>query len=190
MPRSRNPSASCTSSIRTRRSTASPVAASETTRPPPTSTPEPCSASPASCRRPTSTLGVSASRPRSVKPRELKQRRPQPAHSRRGRRHPPRRAVHALDGRRCLPDSPPTERCARYQVWKWQPEKDSPPLLDLLPPRGQTTGPRRRHPDRRRLLVYGAANRLDVQPQPPGDFLLRHTLHQMQVADLGPLRHP
>ena len=64
------------------------------------------------------------------------------------------------------------------------------PLLDLLPPRVQAAGPRRRHPHWRRLLGYGAANRLDVQLQPPGDLLLRHTLHQMQVADLGPLRHP
>ena len=64
------------------------------------------------------------------------------------------------------------------------------PLLDLLPPRLQAARPRRRHPHRRCLPAHSAANRFDVQLQPPGDFLLRHTLHQMQVANLGPLRHP
>ena len=62
------------------------------------------------------------------------------------------------------------------------------PLRDLLPPRVQAAGTRRRHPHRRGLLLYGAAHRLDVQLQPPGNFLLRHLLHQMQVAN--GLRHP
>ena len=64
------------------------------------------------------------------------------------------------------------------------------PLRDLLPPRVQAAAALRRYAHRRRRLVYGAAHRLDVQLQPPGNFLLRHFLHQMQVADLGPLRHP
>ena len=64
------------------------------------------------------------------------------------------------------------------------------PLLDLRPPRVQAAGARRRHPHRRRRLLYGAAYRLHVQLQPPGNFLLWHLLHQMQVANLGPLRHP
>ena len=63
------------------------------------------------------------------------------------------------------------------------------PPDDLLPPRVQIADPRRRHPHRRRRPPYGSADRLDVQLQPPGDFLLRHLLHQMQVANLGPLRH-
>ena len=64
------------------------------------------------------------------------------------------------------------------------------PLLDLLPPGVQTPDPLRRHAHRRCRPAYGPPDRLDVQLQPPRDFLLRHTLHQMQVADFGPLRHP
>ena len=71
-----------------------------------------------------------------------------------------------------------------------QPRLRAQPLLDLLPPRGQGAGPRRRHPHRRRRPADGPPHRLDIQLQPTGDLLLRHTLHQMQVADLDPLGHP
>ena len=71
-----------------------------------------------------------------------------------------------------------------------QPRLLAQPPDDLLPPRVQIADPRRRHPHRRRRPPHGPADRLDVQLQPPGDFLLRHLLHQMQVANLGPLRHP
>ena len=47
----------------------------------------------------------------------------------------------------------------------------------------------RRHPHRPGRPAYRVANCLDVQLQPPGDFLLWHLLHQMQVPNLGPLRH-
>ena len=43
---------------------------------------------------------------------------------------------------------------------------------------------------RRRRPADGPPHRLDIQLQPPSDLLLRHTLHHMQVADLGPLGHP
>ena len=71
-----------------------------------------------------------------------------------------------------------------------QPRVVAQPLLDLLPPAVQTPDPLGRHAHRRCRPGYGPPDRLDVQLQPPGDFLLRHTLHQMQVADFGPLRHP
>ena len=71
-----------------------------------------------------------------------------------------------------------------------QPRLRAQPLLDLLPPRGQGAGPPRRHPHRRRRPADGPPHRLDIQLQPTGDLLLRHTLHQMQVADLDPLGHP
>ena len=71
-----------------------------------------------------------------------------------------------------------------------QPRVIAQPLLDLLPPAVQTPDPLGRHAHRRCRPGYGRPDRLDVQLQPPGDFLLRHTLHQMQVADFGPLRHP
>ncbi len=71
-----------------------------------------------------------------------------------------------------------------------QPRVVAQPLLDLLPPGVQTPDPLGRHAHRRCRPGYGPPDRLDVQLQPPGDFLLRHTLHQMQVADFGPLRHP
>ena len=64
------------------------------------------------------------------------------------------------------------------------------PLLDPVPPRVQAAGPRRRHPRRWRRPVYGPAHGLDVQLQTPRNLLLRYPLHQMQVADLGPLTHP
>ena len=48
-------------------------------------------------------------------------------------------------------------------------------------------GPRRRHLHRWRRPADGPPHRLDIQLQPPSDLLLRHTLHHMQVADLGPL---
>ena len=42
-----------------------------------------------------------------------------------------------------------------------------------------------------RRLGNGAPDRLDIQLQPPRNpLLLRHALHQMRVADLGPLGHP
>ena len=63
------------------------------------------------------------------------------------------------------------------------------PLRDLLPPRVQAAHPRRRHPHRRPRLLQGAADRLDVQLQSSRNSLLRHALHQIQVADLDPLRH-
>ena len=62
MARSRNPSAWCITSIRTRRLTASPVDESDTTSPPPTSRTAPVSAPSPSCRSPTSTLGLSNTR--------------------------------------------------------------------------------------------------------------------------------
>ena len=71
-----------------------------------------------------------------------------------------------------------------------QPRLRAQPPLDLLPPRVQTAGPRRRHPRRRLRSADGPSHRLDVQLQPPRNLLLRHALHQMQVADLGPLGHP
>ena len=63
------------------------------------------------------------------------------------------------------------------------------PLRDRLPPRVQAAHPRRRHPHRRPRLLQGAADRLDVQLQSSRNSLLRHALHQRQVADLDPLRH-
>ena len=62
MARSRNPSAWCIPSIRTRRLTVSPVDESDTTSPPPTSRPAPVSAPSPSCRSPTSTRGLSNTR--------------------------------------------------------------------------------------------------------------------------------
>ena len=54
----------------------------------------------------------------------------------------------------------------------------------------QAAQPPRRHPRRRVRPADGPPHRLDVQLQSPGDLLLRHILHQMQVSNLGPLRHP
>ena len=65
-----NPADWCTTSVRTRTSSDRPVSASVNTSPLPTSIPAPVSASPPSCRSPISTLGVSDTRPPTVKPRE------------------------------------------------------------------------------------------------------------------------
>ena len=98
MPRSVNPSAWCTTSVRTRTSSDSPVTASVKTRPPPTSMPAPVSASPPSCRSPTSTRGVRDTRPPTLKPPRALQRRPYPCHPSARRIQPARRAVHLLGG--------------------------------------------------------------------------------------------
>ena len=47
-----------------------------------------------------------------------------------------------------------------------------------------------RRPHWRGRPVYRTAHGLDVQLQPPCNLLLRYALHQVQVADLGPLAHP
>ena len=70
MPRSVYPWAWCTTSVRIHTSSDSPVERSVKTRPLPMSMPVPVSASPPSCRSPTSTLGVSATWPPTLKPRE------------------------------------------------------------------------------------------------------------------------
>ena len=65
------------------------------------------------------------------------------------------------------------------------------PGLDLRSHRIQPRGrrPPGRPPRGGSLALQGPAHGLDVQPEAPGQLLLRNLLHEMLLTNLGPLRH-